>query len=52
MAGLLEDALPRAALDDAAEIHDGNAVAHMLHDAEIVADHQRRQSEAFGQFYQ
>src|SRR6266851_6062466 len=39
MARILEDLLPAALLDDAAEIHHGDAVADMLDDAEIVADH-------------
>src|SRR3981081_1421046 len=39
MARILEDFLPAALLDDAAEIHHGDPVAHMLDHAEIVADH-------------
>src|SRR5262249_7895180 len=39
MAWILEDFLPAALLDDAAEIHHGDAIADMLHHAEIVADH-------------
>src|SRR5438093_1036167 len=38
MARILEDLPPAALLDDAAEIHDGDAVADMLDHAEIVAD--------------
>src|SRR5690348_1696419 len=38
MARILEDLLPAALLDDAAEIHDGDAVADMLDHAEVVAD--------------
>src|SRR3979490_694445 len=39
MAWILEDLLPAALLDDAAEIHHGDTTAHMLDHAEIVADH-------------
>src|SRR3984957_10117550 len=39
MTRILEDLLPAALLDDAAEIHHGDPVAHMLDHAEIVADH-------------
>src|SRR5262245_16141097 len=38
MARILEDLLPAALLDDATEIHHGDAVADMLDHAEIVAD--------------
>ena len=39
MARVLEDLLPAALLDDAAEIHHRHPVAHMLDHAEVVADH-------------
>ena len=35
-----EDALRHALLDDPAEVHDGDAAAHALHDREVVADEQ------------
>src|SRR5829696_9936255 len=38
MARTGEDRLPAPGLDDAAEIHHGDAVAHVLDDAEVVAD--------------
>ena len=40
MAGLAEERLRRSALDDAAEVHDDDAVADVPDDAEIVADEQ------------
>src|SRR5215218_9721506 len=45
MAGTGEDRLPWPGLDDAAEIHHGDAVAHVLDDAEVVADHDVGQPE-------
>src|SRR5580704_16737858 len=38
MRGPSEDALGRPLLDDAAKIHDRDAIAEMLHDRQIVAD--------------
>jgi len=40
-----EDLVPASLLDNAAEIHDGDAIAHVFHDAEIVRDHQQRHAE-------
>ena len=40
-----EEGVRRSALDDAAEIHDRDAVADMLHHAEIVADEEIGQAE-------
>src|SRR3981189_2794552 len=40
MAWILEDLLPAALLDDAAEIHHGDTIAHMLHPAGTLADHE------------
>jgi hypothetical protein len=37
--GPFEDFAPVAVLDDAAEIHHGDPVAHVLDHAEVVADH-------------
>src|SRR5215207_7366657 len=45
MARTGEDRLPAPGLDDAAEIHHGDAVAHVLDDAEVVADHDVGQPE-------
>src|SRR6185437_4788303 len=45
MARVLEDLLPAALLDDAAEIHHRDAVADMLDHAEVVADHDVSQPE-------
>src|SRR5204862_1104619 len=49
---LLEDLAPAAGLDDAAEIHYGDAVAHMFDDAQIMADHDVGEAERFLQFQQ
>src|SRR5437870_200566 len=43
MARTIEDALGRADLDDAAEIHDRDAVADRPHDREVVGDEEQRQ---------
>ena len=44
MRGLGEDALGRSLLDDAAKIHDRDAIAEMFHDRQIVADENVRQT--------
>ncbi len=49
MVGLRVDLLRFAELDDAAEIHDGDAVAHMAHHAQIVADEQAGEIELAAQ---
>ena len=45
MGGMFIDAVDRAELGDAAEIHDQHAVGHVLHDVEVVADEQVGQAE-------
>src|SRR5205809_4388138 len=40
-----EDLLPWRHLRDRAEIHDGNAVRHVLDDRQIVADEEQREAE-------
>src|SRR6266511_1955008 len=40
-----EDLLPWRHLDDLAEIHDSNAVGHMLDNSQIVADEEQREAE-------
>src|SRR6266850_3103329 len=47
-----EDFAPVACLHNAAEIHDGNPVAHVLDNAEVVADHNVGEAESFLQFQQ
>src|SRR5215207_1026032 len=47
-----EDFAPAACLHDAAEIHDGNPVAHVLDDTEVVADHDVGEAKRFLQFQQ
>ena len=45
-----EDFAPVARLDNTAEIHDGDPVAHVLDNAEVVADHNVGKAESFLQF--
>ena len=40
-----EDLLLRRHLDDLAEIHDGNAMRHVLDNSQIVADEEQREAE-------
>jgi hypothetical protein len=47
-----EDFAPVACLHNGAEIHDGNPVAHVLDNAEVVADHDVGEAERFLQFQQ
>ncbi len=47
-----EDFAPVACLHNAAEIHDGDPVAHVLDNAEVVADHNVGEAESFLQFQQ
>ena len=45
MLGVAGDLLGRAGLDDAAAVHDGDAVAHVADDAHVVGDEQEGEAE-------
>ncbi len=45
MLRILDHLLRRSLLDDAAQIHDADAVRHVLHDCQIVADEQVGQAQ-------
>ena len=52
MVRAFEDLRRWSLLYDAAEIHDGDAVAEMLHDAEVVADEQISEVQVTAQVHE
>ena len=46
MQGVVEHLITVPDLDDPAEVHDGDAIADMAHDPQIVRDQQQRETEA------